>query len=490
MCKGKGLILVDTKYEFGLSDGELVLIDEVHTPDSSRFWIKKTYPTRFKKGLEPENFDKEFLRLWYTNRGYVYGKKPQKMSKQLISSLSKRYVDVYEKLTGKNFSKYSYPIEKRILKNLDPLLKRKQSIKYGEVGDDYDTKDPIKKFAQVAALQTARNLKQVGFAEIQDSRGESAYVWKQGNYYMAAVAEQLGTKNLVADAMRKITGKTYYDIIAQDTVATIINDLATSGARPLVVHAYWAVENNAWLADKKRIKNLVAGWKKACDLSGASWGGGETPTLKGIIEKDTAALGGSAIGIIRNKKRLMSDKNIRSGDRIILLRSNGINANGLSLARAIAKKLKKGYRTKLSNGKMYGEALLTKSNLYHLLIQALLDRGIEIHYLVNITGHGFRKLMRARFNFSYYVEKIFKPQEIFTFIQKHANLTEYDMYDEFNMGMDFAIYLPKDNVKKALRIIKAYGYKALDAGYIEKGERKVVIKPNNLVFTSERLDLR
>ena len=98
--------------------------------------------------------------------------------------------------------------------------------------------------------------------------------------------------------------------------------------------------------------------------------------------------------------------------------------------------------------------------------------------------------MRARFNFSYYVEKIFKPQEVFTFIQKHANLTEYDMYDEFNMGMDFAIYLPKEDVKKALRIIKTRGYKGIDAGYIEKGKRQVIIQPKNLVFNSESLDLR
>ena len=63
LCLSKGLILVDTKYEFGLHNGKLTLIDEIHTPDSSRFWIVKTYQSRFKKGLEPENFDKEFLRL-------------------------------------------------------------------------------------------------------------------------------------------------------------------------------------------------------------------------------------------------------------------------------------------------------------------------------------------------------------------------------------------------------------------------------------------
>lgn len=368
-------------------------------------------------------------------------------------------------------------------------MKRKK-ITYAQVGDNYDTKDPIKKHAQVAAALTGKNLQKSGFEEVADSRGESSYIWKQGNVYMAAVTEQLGTKNLVADAMRKITGKTYYDVIAQDTVATVINDLASSGARPLTVHAYWAIENNEWLADTQRMKDLINGWKKACDLSGASWGGGETPTLKGIIAKDTAALGGSAVGIIKNKKRLITDKNLRAGDRIILLKSNGINANGLSLARAIAKKLKRGYKTKLTSGKLYGEALLTKTNIYALLIQDLLDAGIDIHYISNITGHGFRKLMRARYNFTYVIEKLLKPQEVFLFIQKHANLTDYDMYDEYNMGMDYAIYLPQKYVKKAQRIIKKNKFRSIDAGYVEKGERKVVIKPKNLVFKGDRLDLR
>jgi phosphoribosylaminoimidazole-succinocarboxamide synthase len=118
LCKRKGLILVDTKYEFGLSNGKLTLIDEIHTPDSSRFWIKKTYKQRFEKGLEPENFDKEFLRLWYAKRGYKGDGKPPEMAKQLIVDLAKRYISVYEKITSKKFKAYQYPIEKKIINKI------------------------------------------------------------------------------------------------------------------------------------------------------------------------------------------------------------------------------------------------------------------------------------------------------------------------------------------------------------------------------------
>lgn len=122
LCAENGLILVDTKYEFGLSDGKLTLIDEIHTPDSSRFWVKETYESRFKKGEEPENYDKEFLRLWYVDKGYKGTGNPPEMSEELIVALANRYIDVYEKITGQKFLVYNYPIEERIKQNIKKFI--------------------------------------------------------------------------------------------------------------------------------------------------------------------------------------------------------------------------------------------------------------------------------------------------------------------------------------------------------------------------------
>lgn len=364
-----------------------------------------------------------------------------------------------------------------------------KKITYGKVGDNYDTKDPVKKMAQLFARQTVIKEKS-GFFEITDSRGESAFVWQQGDVLMASVVEGLGTKNLVADQVRKITGRTYYDVIGYDTVATIINDLITVGAKPRVVHAYWAIEDNSWLQDKTRMTDFVTGWRDACKVSMATWGGGETPTLKGVIEKDTVDLGGSAIGVIDPKDKLITDKKLEAGDRILFLKSSGINCNGLSLARAVVKKLSKGYATKLPSGKMYGEAILTKTNIYAKLTQDLLDAGVDIHYISNITGHGLRKIMRARGKFTYLIEKLFDSQEVFLFIQKHANLSDDEIYQTLNMGQDYAIFLPHKEVKKAQGIIEKNSFESLNAGYVEKGPRQVVIKPKNITFRSETLDLR
>lgn len=373
----------------------------------------------------------------------------------------------------------------------------KQKITYESVGDNYETKDPVKKLFQDGAKETGKNLKRAGFPEVSNSRGESAFVWSLGKtrdkkqeQFLASVIEGLGTKNLIADEMRKTTGKTYYDVVAHDTVATIINDLVTVGAKPLVVHAYWAIEDNDWLADTSRMTDLITGWKDACNLSGATWGGGETATMKQIVVPSTSEFAGSAIGIIKNKKRLITDEKLKAGDRILLIRSNGVNANGISLTRAIAKKLPKGYATKLPSGKLYGEALLTKSNIYANLIQDLLNSGIDIHYISNITGHGMRKVMRAKGNFTYVLEKIFEPQELFLFIQKHAGLSDEEIYGTYNMGQDYALFLPAKHMKKALSIVKKNKFQGMDAGCIEKGGRQVIIKPKNITYAGDRLDLR
>lgn len=122
ICDKAGLILVDTKYEFGDYQGELTLIDEIHTPDSSRFWIKKTYEERLKKDLEPENFDKEFFRLWYNQRHYYGDGEPPAMPLSFKKKVSQRYQAIYTKITGKKLIKYKGDMSARIKKNLKPLL--------------------------------------------------------------------------------------------------------------------------------------------------------------------------------------------------------------------------------------------------------------------------------------------------------------------------------------------------------------------------------
>lgn len=117
-----GLILVDTKYEFGIDEnGKLTLIDEIHTPDSSRYWKLNTYEERFAAGQEPEYFDKEFLRLWFKDNcdPYKDAVLPDAPT-ELVEELSRRYIEIYETITGQKFAKnISVSIPERILNNLN-----------------------------------------------------------------------------------------------------------------------------------------------------------------------------------------------------------------------------------------------------------------------------------------------------------------------------------------------------------------------------------
>lgn len=122
LALSRGLILVDTKYEFGLDEnGELMLIDEIHTPDSSRYWKAGTYQERFDKGEEPEYFDKEFLRIWFKDNCDPYKDEVLPPApKELVAELSRRYIEIYETITGETFEHdFSMTVLERLKKNLN-----------------------------------------------------------------------------------------------------------------------------------------------------------------------------------------------------------------------------------------------------------------------------------------------------------------------------------------------------------------------------------
>lgn len=363
------------------------------------------------------------------------------------------------------------------------------NITYSKSGVDYGSIDPAKVSAQAAAAGTSKNLNYFGMEEVPASRGESAYVWKEKNGYRALVVEGLGTKNLVADALRPVTGKSYYDQIAQDTVAMIVNDLIVVGALPNVVNAYFAIGDSNWMNDKERSSELINGWATACELAGATWGGGETPALKGIINPDTIDLAGSAIGSVECEKPILGEE-LSAGDSIILVESSGVHSNGLTLARSIADKTEAGFEAKLADGRTYGEALLTPTHIYVAFVRELLEQKIDLHYMVNITGHGWRKIMRANKEFTYKMLFTPKPPAEFAYIQQQAGVDDKEMYGNFNMGAGFAVFVPSSETEKILAAAKKSGLKAWDAGTVEEGPKKVIIEPKNIVFEGDSLGVR
>jgi phosphoribosylformylglycinamidine cyclo-ligase len=363
-------------------------------------------------------------------------------------------------------------------------------LTYDQAGVNYDLIDPLKVAAQRAAAETGAHLASHGFSEVLASRGESAYVVDIGPVYLASIVECLGTKTLVADEMATLTGKSFYDSIAQDTIAMAVNDLITVGATPLVVQAYWAAGGSDWFGDKVRANALVDGWKKACQVSNVAWGGGETPALAGIVADGRVDLAASCTGIINPKTRLSVGDKLGAGDAIVFLASSGIHANGLSLARKLAERLPQGYLTDIGDGQTFGEALLAPTTLYSPVTEALAAAGILPHYCANVTGHGWRKLLRHPQNLTYRITVVPPKTSVLAFMQKECGLDDREAYGTLNMGAGFALYLAPDQAEQAVAIAKGLGIESWVAGHVEDGPKQVVIEPLGVTYGADALQLR
>ena len=367
------------------------------------------------------------------------------------------------------------------------------SLSYESSGVRYDQLDAFKRACQKAARTTAGVLTGHGYAEPATTRGESAYLIEAADHFLAHVEEGLGTKNLVADAVYAATGKCFYREIAIDTVATMVNDLVTCGALPISVAMHAAVGDSGWFEDAKRTQALVAGFAEGCREAGAVWGGGETPTLGGIVEPEAIVLAGSAVGKISPKNlRIVGD--VSDGDAIIFLASSGVQTNGLSLCRRVAAQLEQGYQTPVGFGdpRTFGEALLAPSVIYVAFVRECQQRGLKLNYVAHVTGHGWRKLMRLDEPFVYEIEHVRTPLAVFRFLQQAGPISEREMYATFNQGVGFAAYVAPELADATLAAAKASGYDAWLAGRVKKdGARKAVVIPAlGLTYEGDTLQVR
>ena len=366
-----------------------------------------------------------------------------------------------------------------------------QRLDYESAGVRYDTLDAFKRACQKAAASTTSMLARHRLREPEGVRGESAYLIETADGFLAHVEEGLGTKNLVADAMAKLTGQCFYESIAIDTVATIVNDLITTGALPISVAMHAAVGDSDWFADEQRATALANGFTEACRRSGAVWSGGETPALKGIIEPGTIALAGSAIGQIFPKSNRIAG-NIQQGDAIVLLASSGVQTNGLTLCRAVAERLGDGYLTLTADGRTYGQALLEPSEIYVDFVAACQDVKLRLNYAVHMTGHGWRKLMRSPANFVYEMNDLGEAHAVFKTIASAAQLEDREMYATFNMGAGFAVFVAPEQAQQCIELARSTNHFAWVGGTVKKeADRKaVVLQPIDVCFESDTLHIR
>ena len=360
---------------------------------------------------------------------------------------------------------------------------------YRSAGVDYEALDAGKRSALAEALATSGLLAMRQGLAVDESRGEPAFVFELGGQTLAFVLEGLGTKSIIARALEDQLGPAAFADVAYDTVAAIVNDLCCVGALPLVVNAYFATGSSDWYGRADRHAALLAGWRQGCEDAGATWGGGESPSLPDLVDSAEIELAGSAVGAVPAGHRPILGAELTAGDEIVLVASSGLHANGSSLARMIAGRLADGYRAVLPSGRSFGEALLDRTVIYTGLIEALLAAKLEIHYLSHITGHGLLKLMRPRRELSYLITELPEVPEVLAFLADHAGMAPAAAYSTLNMGAGFAIYCAAGLGEQVVAASAELGLSAHVAGSVGPGPRRVVLEPVDVVFESGDMDL-
>ncbi len=266
----------------------------------------------------------------------------------------------------------------------------------------------------------------------------------------------VGTKLKVAFQ----TGR--HDTIGQDLVAMCVNDIVTSGARPLFFLDYFATGR----LDVAVGEAVVGGIARACKASGCALLGGETAELPGMYADGEYDLAGFAVGVVARAK-LVTGARVAAGDRVIALASSGLHSNGYSLARKALERLSMDDRPAALGGKTVAEALLEPTRLYAKASQAVLAAGVDVRAMSHVTGgglpgnlpHVLPEGLGARLT-------PWARPAIFDLVQQEGSVADAEMLRTFNAGIGFVVVVPQSDVARALAAAEAAGERAWDAGVV------------------------
>ncbi|MEF9921780.1 MAG: phosphoribosylformylglycinamidine cyclo-ligase [Anaerovoracaceae bacterium] len=278
----------------------------------------------------------------------------------------------------------------------------------------------------------------------------------------------VGTKLKMAFLMDK------HDTVGIDCVAMCVNDIICVGAKPLFFLDYIAVGKNF----PEKIAEIVKGVAEGCIQSKSALIGGETAEMPGFYPEDEYDMAGFAVGVV-DKSKILNKDSVCAGDVIIGLPSSGVHSNGFSLVRKVLDVEKEDITSPLAelNGKSIGETLLTPTKIYVNAMVNLFEE-VTVKAVAHITGGGFYENIPRSLPKGFGVKiprKNVRVLPIFDLIAKKGNISERDMFNTFNMGVGMTVVLAKENVDKALEILKANGEDAYVLGEVVKSQEGVEI---------------
>lgn len=365
---------------------------------------------------------------------------------------------------------------------------------------DYTALDRAKNAFIAASLRTSHFAERFGF--MPGGFGGSANVFAldlkpfmaagAGELYMTLLPEGLGTADDARPAdLSPEELLRFWRNIGGKTMSVLTNDAATAGMQTILISLYLPSALPDRVFSEEFMEGFLDGFVEGCRVVGCVYFSGETPQLKGKIVDDKLDIAGALWGMVPSGFKPIDSGELRMGDLIVFVESSGPHENGFTTLRDLAQHLPQGYRTRLSSGTEYWEAINIPGHLYTPLIQSVMAAGVRPSNVESITGHGWQKLMRPKKAFRYVIEQILPVSEVFTFVQEQSGMTVDEMLRTFNYGVGLAIYVhTREEAEKVVEIAGEQGLKACVAGRVEEADvREVVIKPLGVTMKGEDFTL-
>jgi phosphoribosylformylglycinamidine cyclo-ligase len=307
---------------------------------------------------------------------------------------------------------------------------------YSEAGVDIE-----KESESIDAIVGELKFRRTGLGQILDIGRHFTGLIDFGDHALSLCTDGVGTKLLVANAMKK------WDTVGIDCIALNVNDMICVGAEPLAFVDYLAVSRY----DTDIVRQIGVGLNKGAELANITLVGGEFSTIPEIVKDFDLA--GTCLGFVK-KDSIITGESVEPGDSIVGFRSSGIHSNGLTLARKVIQSAGYSFDDELPIGhEKAGDTLLEPYTIYVRPVLDLIGE-FDVKGMANITGGGFRNLARMSSDVEFRIEDPFEPHPIFQNVQTLGKIDDREMYQTYNMGLGFAAVLSKDDAKSAVNFLK------------------------------------
>lgn len=364
----------------------------------------------------------------------------------------------------------------------------KEVNEYAKAGVNYTEAEILRRAMQEMGKKTLSFPNSKGIFVDQNSIGAHGAIFEyrgpHKNFKMNLVTETLGNQIWIAELMYQLTGKCYHRAIGENFGQIIVYDVLSGGFLPAIFTDAIPAHSYKWGTDKIRRDAFIEGLYQVCKDCSMALPAGDSSAVKHLVNptppvEDAPALIGSIWGISAPAERVITGQELRPGDHILAVPSTGPHMNGHTLIIEKSLELKDGFLHELPTGKTLGEEALVAAANYTGLVETWLDYEVNIHALLAGTGSGLAKLAFDPRGYTYHVKRWWEKDEIpFIFLYiGELGISLKNLLQTFNMKGGYYAYVPAGEADYAIEIGNEAGFKLLDVGVVEKGERKVVIDP-------------